>query len=614
MKRNRIIRSLAVLAFAVLAFALPASAQDDGFSITILHTNDVHARIDQFDGRGNICDEDEAAEGGCFGGVARRKTAIDAVRADVDNVVLLDGGDQFQGTLFYNQYKGIAAREMMNVLGYDAMAVGNHEFDDGPGNLANFIDGADFAVLSANIDASADPELDGLIQPYTILDINGQQVGVVGFTTEDTAILSSPGDVVFTDIETAVQAAIDELTAQGINIILGVSHTGFAADMAVAMGVTGLDVIVSGHTNTFLSNVDEDATGPYPTVVEGADGDPVLLVSSFAWGKYLGRLDVTFDSDGIAASYEGEPIHLDASVEQDAQLQARVDELAAPLNELLDLVVGQADGLLDGDRANCRFGECTMGNLITDAILWSTASEGVQIALQNGGGIRASIEAGEVTAGEVLGVLPFGNLISTFDLSGEALMAALENGVSVAENPDNEGTGRFLQVAGVRFAWDAAMPAGERIISAEVRNADGSYSPVDMAATYKVAANDFIRNGGDGYSMFVDAANAYDFGELLDVAVSNYIAENGPVAPELDGRITRSDSAEVVIETAAEEEEEAAAPSGGGTYIVQKGDTLSGISLQFYGTANRWGDIFEANRDKIKEPHWIQPGQELVIP
>ena len=170
-----------------------------------------------------------------------------------------------------------------------------------------------------------------------------------------------------------------------------------------------------------------------------------------------------------------------------------------------------------------------MGNLIADAILARTADQGIQVAIVNGGGIRASIDARRVTMGEVLTVLPFQNTLSTFQVTGETLMAALENGVSQVE----EGAGRFPQVAGMTFAFDASQPAGSRVSDVTVGGA-----PLDPAATYGVVSNNYVRNGGDGYAMFRDAANAYDFGPDLADVTAEYLAANAPYAPYTDGRIT----------------------------------------------------------------------------
>ena len=527
---------------------------EDGFTLVLMHTNDVHARIEQFNKYGGFCDEDAANEGKCFGGVARRMTKIREIRAEFPDALLLDAGDEFQGTLFFTQYKGEATREFMQTLGYDAMTVGNHEFDAGPETLAKFVQEAGFPVLGANVDAEADPALKGLLKPYTILDVNGTQVGLIGVISPLTGILSNAGpNVQFTDPVEAVKKYTAELEDQGVKIIVVLSHLGYRADQDLAAQVEGVDIIVGGHTHTFLSNTSDKAKGPYPTVVESARGEPVLIVQDYAYGKYLGFLKTTFSADGVAQSWEGEPILLDANVEQDPEVLARVQELAEPLNELRKKVIGETAVDLDGSRESCRFGECTMGNLVTDAILWATEAQGVQIALQNGGGIRASIPKGPVTVGQVLEVLPFGNTIATFEIKGADLLAALENGVSRADNPENEGTGRFLQVAGLRYAWDPSKPVGERIVSVEVRNADGEWEPLDPEAVYKVAANNFIRNGGDEYAVFAEKAmNAYDFGPVLADAVMDYIAQHSPVHAEIEGRITQ-----VKAEEATEEPTEA---------------------------------------------------------
>ena len=558
MNRQRGFARLGIIVAILLVFgSLPVSAQDDaGFTLTVLHTNDTHSHIEQFDGFSGSCSEEEAAAGECFGGIARRATMLAELRASATNPIIVDAGDQFQGSLYYTQYRGLEAADYMPMLGYQAMAVGNHEFDDGPANLAKFIDAVGLPVLSANIDASADPDLAGKIAASTVLDVDGEQVGIIGLTTDTTPTSSSPGDTVsFGEYVASLEPVIADLEAQGINKIILLSHIGYADDQTLAAAIDGIDVIVGGHSHTLLSNTDEDASGPYPTVVNAPGGNPVLIVQDGAYGKYLGNLEVTFDADGVASSWQGDPILLDASVAEDADVLTMVAKLAQPLEELRSTVVGQSTGILDGSRESCRFGECTMGNIVTDAMLWATQNDGTQIAIENGGGLRASIEAGDVTMGNVLEVLPFGNTMATFGLKGSDLLLALESGVGRAENPDNEGTGRFPQVAGLRFSWDGSKPAGERIVSAEVRGADGEYSPVDPEAVYQLVTNDFNRRGGDDYAVFNDSAiNPYDFGSPLDQALADYITAHSPVDVQLEGRITRVDSPE-----AAATEEAAAA-------------------------------------------------------
>ena len=557
MNRQTIPLRISLIIAMLLVFGtVPAQAQESGgFTLTLLHTNDTHSHIEQFDSNSASCSEEEAAAGECSGGIARRATKLAELRSMATNPIVVDAGDQFQGSLYYTQYRGLEAADYMPMLGYQAMAVGNHEFDDGPANLAKFIDAVGLPVLSANIDASADPDLAGKIAASTVIEVDGEQVGLIGLTTDTAPTSSSPGDTVsFAEYVPSLEPVIADLEAQGINKIILLSHIGYADDQTLAAAIDGIDVIVGGHSHTLLSNSAAEASGPYPTVVNAPNGAPVLIVQDGAYGKYLGDLEVTFDDNGVATSWQGDPILLDASVTEDPDVLTMVAKMAQPLETLRTTVIGQSAGLLDGSRESCRYGECTLGNLVTDAMLWATQNDGTQIAVENGGGLRASIEAGDVTMGNVLEVLPFGNTMATFGLKGSDVLLALENGVSRAESPDNEGTGRFAQVAGLRYAWDGTKPAGERIISAEVRGADGSYSPVDPEAVYQVVTNDFDRRGGDDYAVFADAAiNPYDFGAPLDQAVADYISAHSPLDVKLEGRITRVDGAAPAAEAAATE-------------------------------------------------------------
>ena len=415
------------------------------------------------------------------------------------------------------------AAEFMNQLGYDGMTVGNHEFDDGPEILRGFVDTVTFPVLMSNADISGEALLSDAIEKSTIIERGGERIGLIGLTPENTDELASPGpNVTFTDPVAAVQAEVDRLTAEGVNKIIVLSHSGYNADMAIAAATTGVDVIVGGHSNTLLGD-SEDAVGAYPTMV----GD-TAIVQAYAYGKFLGELNVTFDDDGMITEASGAPLLIDGTVAEDATAKERIAELALPLDEIRNRVVAETAGVLTGDRAVCRQMECDMGNLIADAMLARVADQGIDIALQNSGGIRADIDAGEVTMGEVLTVLPFQNTLSTFQISGETLMAALENAVSQHE----DGSGRFLQIAGMTMTVDLSMEAGSRISDVMIGGA-----ALDMATTYGAVSNNFVRNGGDGFDMFLTAENAYDFGPDLADVTAEYIAENAPYQPYTDGRI-----------------------------------------------------------------------------
>ena len=510
---------------ATAALALTTGMAQADYNLTILHTNDFHARFEPINKYDGPCAAEDNTAGDCFGGTARLVNAIKDARERHDNSILVDGGDQFQGSLFYNYYKGQMAAEFMNKLGYDGMTVGNHEFDDGPEVLAGFMDAVDFPILMSNADVSAEPLLADKLAKSAVIERGGEKIGLIGLTTEDTPDLASPGEnVKFLDSATAVQGEVDLLTAQGVNKIIVLSHSGYRVDQVVAENTTGVDVIVGGHSNTLLSNSDDSAQGPYPTMV-----NDTAIVQAYAYGKYLGELNVTFDDEGNLTEASGEPILIDAAVVEDEATIARISELAKPLEEVRSKVVAETAEVIGGDRGVCRAQECTMGNLIADAMLARVRDQGIDVAIQNSGGIRASIDAGEVTMGEVLTVLPFQNTLSTFQVSGAGLLEALENGVSQME----EGAGRFPQVAGMTFTVDPEAEVGSRISDVMVAG-----EPLDPERTYGAVSNNYVRNGGDGYAMFKSAENAYDFGPDLADVTAEYIAQNAPYEPYIDGRIT----------------------------------------------------------------------------
>lgn len=533
-------RSLTLAATAATLALFAGSAQ--AFTLNILHFNDFHSRIESINAFDSTCSAEDEGAGKCFGGAARLFTAVNGLRDELkargEAVAVLDAGDNFQGSLFFTTYSGATEAEMLDRIGLDAMVIGNHEFDLGPAPLADFIDAVDFPVMTGNADVSADNRLAPDALKHVVLDFGGEKVGIIGVVTPDTAEISTPGPTVtFLDPVPFVTGEIAALKAEGVERIVVLSHLGAPADIALAGQVGGIDAIVGGHSHTLFSNTDEKAPYKYPLMVDGPDG-AVPIVSAGSYSKDLGHLALTWDDAGRVTAATGDTMLLDASVTPDPGILKRIDELAAPIETLKAKIVAHVPADIDGSRETCRAEECAMGDLVADAILARVKDQGVTIALQNGGGLRASIGAGEVSMGDVLAVLPFQNTLATFNIPGSAIVAALENGVSQVE----EQAGRFPQVAGLRFTWDPKIaPGEERITSVEVREGD-AWVPIDPAKVYLAATNNFMRAGGDGYvSLRDEATNAYDYGPGLEAVLADYLAANPDYVPGTDGRITRAE-------------------------------------------------------------------------
>lgn len=505
----------------LLIFVPIVSAQENSFALTLIHTS-------------NVLDEHDISNDG-IGGTARVATLINQARVANDNLLLLDGGDRFINPTNFDRNA-----EIMNQLGYNGMALGNHDFNGGNVGILNFADAADFPLLAANIDFSASSILANRVLPYVTVDVNGMTIGLIGLANEETPVLSSPGpDLVFLDDEaTVTQEAVDELSAMGVNIIVLIAHREAEENAVLASTVNGVDVVVGGSDNTLLSNSDDNADFPYPIETHSLSGEPVLVVQTPEGNRYLGQLQLSFDADGVITDWSGDNTLLDDSVAVDEAFAALITELYE--TEVVDAIeIGETSiDLIGGDP--CREEECTMGNLISDAI---RAETGADVVIYNSGGIRASIPAGIVSDQQIALVLPFPNTISTLELRGSDLVATLEHGVSLGGNASVRGSGRFLQVSGMRYSWNPTRPAGSRIDTVEILSADGMYTLLNPDTIYTVATNDFIRQGGDNFAVLdSNAIDPFDFGAVISDILSNYITSNSPVSPEIEGRITRLES------------------------------------------------------------------------
>lgn len=508
--------------FSWLALGLSALATAQApITITVLHTNDLHARV-----------EPAMIQRRPYGGYARQATLISRFRASDPNPILLNGGDTFQGTLYFNVYEGLAEAAFMNMVGYQAMAVGNHEFDKGPKTLAEFAKVVTFPLLAANLDVSEEPELKGRIQPSCVIEVGGQKVGVVGAITPDTPSISSPGpNVKFLDLHSSVQRAVDGLKAQGVNKIMLVSHVGLSGERRMAREIHGLDVIVGGHSHTLLGNDDfptgfPGPSGKYPIVENNADG-PCLVLSSWEWGKVFGRVKVDFDAQGKVLKWnEASPVLVDDTIPEDPKVAALIAALKKPIANLSNEVIGSTPTGLGKAHDGGRGFETTMGNVITDAMLEATKAQGSVAAFTNQGGIRSAIDPGDITFGGAITVVPFSNTLVIMELTGTEIKAALEHGA--------DRTGGLLHPSIMSgYDLDMSKPVGRRVSNVRIGG-----EALDMNRTYKITINSFTASGGDGHEVLKNAKGSrVDTGFVdIDVLVA-YIKKYSPVERKLEGRI-----------------------------------------------------------------------------
>ena len=517
---------------SALAAALPAAAirpapAQGAARVSLLHLNDFHSRHEGAQANGAGCRDGQACLGGSPRLVAAVKAARAAATAEGRASLALDAGDQFMGSLFYTHHRGLAEAAIQQAWGVEAMTLGNHEFDHGPENAARYIRALGAPVLAANLDTRDEPAMAGLVRSSVAFTRGGARIVVIGLITEETPVIASPGPRLrFTNAEEATERAIAEARAAGPATIVLLSHRGFGPDRQLAARVRGVDVIVGGHSHTILANR-QGAAGPAPVVVDGPDR-AVRIVQAGALGRFLGRLDLDIAADGRVTGHGGDAAELTPDLPEDAEARAIVARFAAPLGELRTRPVASAQVAMGLD--TCRREECAIGNVIAEAML--AAVPGADVALQNGGGIRAGMPSGTITYGDVLTTLPFGNTVATAVIRGAHLLAALENGLA------QPGQGRFPQVAGIRVVADLSRPAGSRIVSAEVTEGERR-GPVDPERAYRIVTNNFMRLGGDGYTALRDhALEAYDTGPLQEEVVAAWLAARSPLAPRTDGRIT----------------------------------------------------------------------------
>lgn len=573
-----------LLAAGVVLMAVPVAAADlpEGLTdlegkLVVIHTNDTHGR--DLEGAYTTA------------AVAQLKQDLTAAGADV---LLLSAGDASQGTPLVNLSLGGTAIDFMNLAGYDAMATGNHEFDWGLENLQKLAQDAEFPILAANLTYTESGELvfgDSIV----FTTDSGLKVGVFGLATPETATKAHPDKVkgvsfaAGQELYDVAQQQVDKLNAEGCDYIIALSHLGDSAESAPNRSVdlldhvTGIDLMVDGHSHTTLPEGDT------------SHGD-TLRVST---GEYLNNIgvvvyDAASDTETarlLSSTTEGDQTVLDYTG-SDPDVLAAIEAVNAEVEQELGKVFAKTEVLLNGERdPGVRTEETNLGNFAADAILWSArqalGEDKVDLALTNGGGIRASIPVGDISMKTMKTVFPFGNEVATVTVTGAELLEALEAATFCTPT----AVGAFPQVAGVQFTIDTTVPyengelypnstyyapakPGSRIKDVTVNG-----EPLDLNAEYVVATNDFTAAGGDTYGAFLDKP-VYKTGVALEDALVQYTSTvlNGVIS-EKDygkpaGRITVN-TAPVPTATPAPTASPTAAPTAAPTAVPTAAPTAA---------------------------------------
>ncbi len=509
-----------------------SSTATDSIEAVIIHTNDVHGRI--LEEKGVIGD-------------AKAATVIEEERSKIENTIVVDAGDAFQGLPISNSTKGEDRANIMNQVGYDAMAVGNHEFDFGMDQAIKYKETLNFPLLSANTYVNGAR----VFEASTIVDktptVVGDEFVVIGVTTPETATKTHPKNiegVTFADPITEVNKVIDEVEARALadnrvyNNYIILAHLGVDATTPVEWRGSTLAEALSQNSKLAGKRVIV-IDGHSHTVQSATYGDNVTYNQT---GSYLNNIGkVTLKSEQLLGEASLISAADTASVTPDALITELVNEIKVKYEaENAQVVIENNPVELNGERSNVRVRETNLGNAVTDAIYANGQtgfSNKTSLAVTNGGGLRATIAKNQpVTKGDIIAVLPFGNIISQITVTGQQIQDMFTKSLSSALQTDKEtgkfildengaplfeASGGFLQISGATVFYDPTLPVKERVLLIGILNPEtGEYDDLDLEKTYYLATNDFLAAGGDGYTML---GGAREEGPSMDSVFADYL-------------------------------------------------------------------------------------------
>ena len=571
-------KMMAAIMLSTAIFGTSAFAEEEK-TVTVIHTNDIHAAVVD-DGKSTI-------------GLAKLGSYVEELRKK-NEILVLDAGDLFQGLPIANLEKGKSLIPLVNQIGYDAMAVGNHEFDFGAPNLFEIEKELNFPMLAANVAKGGNQ----VFKSYIVKEVNGIKVGIFGIATPETAFKTHPDNVKgyeFTDMIKAAKSSVEKLkNTEKVDVVIALTHLGlnegdYTSDL-IAKNVEGIDLIIDGHSHTTLENGQKEGN--------------TLIVSTGSSMKAVGKVEIKVVDKKVKEVSASLLKYADlADVKPKQEILDAIKKVEDAQKVVLDKVVGKTAVELVGARNIVRTGESNLGQLATAAMLDLTKAE---IAITNGGGIRASIKAGDITMRDMVTVFPFGNTIMVKEIKGSDLVAALEHGTN--EYPNEKGA--FPHVAGVTFTLQVNAPAGKRVTDVKVNG-----QPIMMDKLYTVATNDFMAAGGDGYDMLKAYPIKAEYNTLMDTLL-DYVKKLGTVEGKLEQRITfdtesGADALAGIREFAVAKGYKVDYDAKAKAIVLTAGDKVITIDVK----ANRYvaGEVKGsfANAPMLQNGHWVYQAKDL---
>ncbi|MHC3402259.1 bifunctional metallophosphatase/5'-nucleotidase [Aeromonas veronii] len=551
--------------------------------LTVAHINDTHAHLDPTENALAIQPTGQQLFkfNAQLGGYPRLKFKLDELREqarkDGRHFLTLFGGDAFQGTLYFTKFEGEEESRLLSEMGIDAATLGNHEFDLGNTPLNNYATKVNYPIVAANLVKSSSNVLkdNTNIYEYIIKEINGESVGIFGLVLDNMHDISSPDkDTQFQPMIASAQRTVDTLKKKGVNKVIMVTHIGLQNDHAVAKAVNGIDLIVGGHSQTFLGDINEIKSigysqhnqnesddNRYAQLVTNPDGGKTCIVQAGEWAKGYGLVNVSLTKEGTITKCEGRNTLMSADnftkevnkkkvPVTDAEQTNVVDFFAkspiieiVPENQAMRDVINTeykpavealekqviADVPTELKWARIPTSEGSDGAsqitpLVAEGLYWKLnqlADNGqqkmrVDFTLQNAGGVRTNVNAGSLTVGYVMGtLLPFGNKIAVFNIKGKDVRDAIESAVDYADS----SSGAFPYVGHLSYTYDGKLAKGSRLTKLEVMDANGQWAPLDDAKIYRIGANTYIAAGKDGYSGLLKRSELPLEGDYIDSGV-----------------------------------------------------------------------------------------------